>query len=65
MVAEVAAVIETFPDRFGVLVADGFEGIPDRNLETGGPAGAGHGHRASDEAARKLRVLLQVVGAGA
>jgi hypothetical protein len=58
MSAEVSAAIGTFPGRFRTIVAEGLEGVPDRNLETGGPAGSGLGHPASDEAARKLAVVL-------
>jgi hypothetical protein len=65
MIAEVDSAIETFPERFRAMVADGLEGVPDRNLETGGPAGAGLGHPASDEAARKLEALRELQGATA
>ena len=54
MVREVERAIEEFPDRFRHVVRNGFAAIPDRNLETGGPAGQGRGHAASDAAARKL-----------
>jgi hypothetical protein len=57
MVAEVSSTIETLPGRFRAMVKEGLDGVPDRNLETGGPAGAGLGHPASDEAARKLGAM--------
>lgn len=59
MVREVERAIEEFPDRFRHVVRNGFAAIPDRNLETGGPAGQGRGHAASDKTARKLDHLLQ------
>jgi hypothetical protein len=65
MMTEVGSAIETFPERFRAVVAGGLEGVPDRNLETGGPAGAGLGHPASDEAARKLGLILGLRGAAA
>lgn len=46
--------IRSFPERFQEVVNDRLRGLENRNLETGGPAGAGLGHAASDRAARKL-----------
>jgi hypothetical protein len=63
MVAEVGSAIETFPGRFRAMVREGLDSVPDRNLETGGPAGAGLGHPASDEAARKLGAIGGFPGA--
>ena len=58
MVKEVGSAIDSFPGRFRATVSEGLVALPDRNLETGGPAGAGLGHPASDDAARKLAALL-------
>lgn len=44
-----------FPDQFQRWVDGGLVGVPELNLETGGPAGAGLGHPASDDAERKLQ----------
>ncbi len=54
MVREVESVIEAFPGMVREVVRNGFPSIPERNLETGGPAGPGKGHFASDVVARKL-----------
>jgi Zinc dependent phospholipase C len=54
MVGEVEAAIEEFPEGFREVVPDRLASAPDRNLETGGPAGAGLGHPASDAAERAL-----------
>lgn len=58
MVEEVEAAIDAFPEGFHEFVADRFGTALDRNLETGGPAGAGLGHRASDLAERKLNAVI-------
>jgi len=63
MVSEVSSAIEAFPGRVRAIVAEGLAGLPDRNLETGGPAGTGLGHPASDEAARKLDAIRGLRGA--
>jgi hypothetical protein len=49
--------VRSFPERFQELVRGGLRGLENRNLETGGPAGPGLGHPASDEVARKLAAL--------
>jgi hypothetical protein len=54
--------MDGFEDRFGELVASGLGGMPNRNLETGGPAGPGLGHPASDQAARKVARLRRSAG---
>lgn len=59
MVKEVEAAIGEFPDRFHEIVPDRLGSAPDQNLETGGPAGSGLGHPASDDAERKLNELLR------
>ena len=59
MLSEVDRALEEFPDRCRDLARDGFGAIPERNLETGGPAGEGLGHPASDAALQKLDGLLR------
>lgn len=61
MIEEVAVVIERFPKIMREVARNGFEDLPDRNLETGGPAGSGLGHSASDAAAGKLEALRRTV----
>lgn len=54
---DVHARFEGFPDRFQEWVDDDLSGVPNRNLETGGEAGPGLGHPASDAVAGKVRSL--------
>ena len=61
MVEEVEAVVDRFPEAVREVAKNGFDDIPDRNLETGGPAGAGRGHAATDAAAARLEELLRTV----
>ncbi len=51
---EVRTQVEAFPDTFLPVIESGMSGLAERNLETGGPAGAGRGHAASDAVAERL-----------
>jgi len=54
VIREVSEVAEGFAERFRVVVESGMRGLENRNLETGGMAGAGFGHAASDAVERRL-----------
>lgn len=54
VIEEVNRRMEGFGDRFQALVDSGLEGMENRNLETGGDAGPGLGHPASDEVAHRI-----------
>ena len=59
LVREVERAIVEFPAQCRGIVRHGFDAIPNRNLETGGPAGDGLGHPASDAAAHRLDEVLR------
>ncbi len=54
LVDEVDTTVEAFPELVAEVVRSGYAAIPNRNLETGGPAGPGRGHPATDAVAQKL-----------
>lgn len=54
VVEEVRRIAADFPRTFQDVVDDGLAGMANRNLETGGPAGAGLGHPATEIAQRRL-----------
>ncbi len=51
-----------FPDRFQAWVDEEMDSAPNRNLETGGAAGPGLGHPASDAVARKVQEMRRTAG---
>ena len=55
VIEEVNRRMEGFGDRFQALVDSGLKGMENRNLETGGDAGPGLGHPASDEVADRIK----------
>jgi len=58
VVREVSEVVEVFAERFRGVVESGMRDLENRNLETGGMAGAGLGHAASDAVERRLAAAL-------
>jgi len=54
VVRQVSEVAEGFAERFRAVVESGMWGLENRNLETGGVAGSGLGHAASDAVERRL-----------
>jgi len=58
VVREVSEVVEGFAERFRGVVESGMQDLDNRNLETGGMAGGGLGHAASDAVERRLAAAL-------
>jgi len=59
VVREVSEVTEGFAERFRAVVESGMQSVENRNLETGGLAGAGLGHAASDAVERRLEAIRE------
>lgn len=58
VVRKVSEVVDGFAERFREVVESGMRTLENRNLETGGMAGSGLGHSASDAVERRLAAAL-------